>query len=255
MKSLKTNFALIKPQLVNDDSTVRAWFTLKNAQFGNDREIPGLNLGFNTSEKKEVVAQNRLSVLSNLEINPEWIAYADQVHSNRVQVVSQGGIYPTTDGLVTVIPGLTLAIQVADCAAVLLWDSSNKIIGALHAGWRGAAGDIVPNGISKMKKQGANPNTMKAFVSPCISLKNFEIGQEVADQFPDDFVDSQNFDKPHLDLKGFLNYQLQEGGLEPSNIEISDECTIENTFDYFSYRREGPKSGRMMGLIQISNIE
>lgn len=254
MKDLKTKFSLIKPENLEEEKEgIQAWFTLKNQEFGNaDHSISGLNLGFNTSEEKEFIAQNRLALLSSLQIDPDWVAYADQVHSNRVRVVTQGGTYPSTDGLITKVPGLTLGIQVADCAAVLLWDATNKVIAALHAGWRGAAGDIVPKGIEKMVEQDADLEEIKAFVSPCISLKNFEIGQEVADQFPDEFVDYERFEKPHLDLKGFLGYQIVQAGIPESQVEISKECTIENSENFYSYRREGEESGRMLGLIKIN---
>lgn len=253
MKKLRTELSVIEPELVKSDEGIRAWFTLKNREFGlKKNKIPGLNLAFNTSEQKGVVAQNRLALLESLQIDPDWVAYADQVHSNRIQVVTQGGTYPATDGLITQIPGLTLSIQVADCAAVLLWDSTNKVIGALHAGWRGAVGDIVPKGIEMMIGQGANPQNIKAFVSPCLSLKNFEVGQEVAEQFPARFVDYESFRKPHVDLKKFLRHQMEVSDILTSNIEIRKECTIEQEEDFYSYRREGEKSGRMMGLIQIA---
>lgn len=252
MKKLKTDISFIQPKLIESDERIRAWFTLKNEQFNlGKNKIPGLNLAFNTSEGNEIVAQNRLALLESLNLDPEWVAYADQVHSNRIQVVTQGGTYPSTDGLITQIPGLTLTIQVADCAAVLLWDSANKIIGAFHAGWRGAVGDIVPKGIEMMIEQGADPQKTKAFVSPCLSLKNFEVGREVADQFPGQFVDYETYAKPHVNLKNFLRYQMKESGIPESNIEIHEECTIEHPEYFYSYRREGNQSGRMMGLIQI----
>lgn len=252
MKDLTTELALIKPTQL-ETTGIKAWFTLKNKEFGyHNHDIPGLNLGFNTPEKKELVAKNRLALLTGLQIDPEWVAYADQVHSNRIRVVTEGGTYPSTDGLITKIPGLTLSIQVADCAAVLLWDFENKVIGALHAGWRGAAGDIVPKGIQKMKEQGANLQKVKAFVSPCISLENFEIGEEVAEQFPDEFIDYEHYEKPHLDLKSFLKFQLEQSGIQQAHVEIREECTIEDKEHFYSYRREREQSGRMMGLIQIA---
>lgn len=252
MKVSKTDFSLIKPTLLDEGDGIRAWFTLKNKDFNSsENSIPGLNLGFNTPERNEVVAHNRLTLLASLDLDGEWVAYADQVHSNRVRVVTQGGTYPETDGLITRIPGLTLGIQVADCAAVLIWDTENKIVAALHAGWRGAVGDIVPKGINMMKEQGGNPQNMKGFVSPCLSLKNFEIGEEVAVQFPEEYVDYESFEKPHLNLKGFLQHQMIQAGIPVSQIEIRNECTIDQADNLYSFRRKGKQSGRMMGLIQI----
>jgi YfiH family protein len=252
MKELQTKFNFITPKLLQNEQNVRAWFTLKNEEYGQSgRSIPGLNLGFNTTEKKEIVAQNRLALLSSLQIDPDRVAYADQVHSNRIQFVTEEGIYPTTDGLITRMPGLTLGIQVADCAAILMWDTANRVIGALHAGWRGAAGDILPQGIEKMVEQGAVPNQIKLFISPCISQQNFEVGPEVANQFPDQFIDYENYAKPHVDLKGFLTKQALEAGIAQSHIEVREECTIENHDHFYSYRRESDQSGRMLALIQM----
>lgn len=253
MKKLNTEFDLIKPESCVSGTGIEAFFTLKNSSYNQGgQKIAGLNLGYNTPENKEQVARNRLLLLKSLNMDPDWTAYADQVHSNRVQFVTQGGTYPETDGLITRIPGLTLAIQVADCAAVLLWDSKNKIIGALHAGWRGAAGNIVPQGIRRMVEEGADPEYMKAFISPCISQKNFEVGTEVADQFPDRFVNTIDFEKPHVDLKGFLNDQLLDEGINQKSIDIRSECTMDNPDNFYSYRREGAQSGRMLALIKIN---
>ncbi|HKK44139.1 MAG TPA: peptidoglycan editing factor PgeF [Balneolaceae bacterium] len=252
MKESKTDFDLIKPKLLTEDTGIKAWFTLKNAEWGDfNNEISGLNLGFNTPESREIVAHNRLTLLSSLGLNTEWVAYADQVHSNRVRLITQGGTYPETDGLVTQIPGLTLCIQVADCAAVLIWDPQNKIVAALHAGWRGAVGDIVPKGIDMMINRGADLQKIKVFVSPCLSLRNFEVGEEVASQFPKKFVDYKSYDKPHVNLKEFLRYQMVEAGIDRSQIEVREECTVDEADSLYSYRREGDKSGRMMALIQI----
>lgn len=253
MNNLNIDLQLIQPKSLGGPH-MDAWFTLKNS--GHNPEgsrIRGLNLGYNTADSKEVVTQNRSALLSALNIDEDWIAYADQVHSNRIQIVSQGGTYSSTDGLITRIPGLTLAIQVADCAAVLLWDSSANVIAALHAGWRGAVSDIVPKGVRMMVEQGARAEDIHAFVSPCLSLKSFEVGAEVAEQFPEQQVDYTSFEKPHVDLKGFLKHQLLEQGVSDKHVEVHPGCTLQEAEKYYSYRREGNQSGRMMALIQIKN--
>lgn len=253
MSNSKTKLSVVSPEMLEDGSNIRAWFTLKNPHHTTDSQIvPGLNLGFNTPESSNVVSKHRSTLYETLHINPRWVATAKQVHSNKVQEVTQGGTYPATDGLITRVPGLTLAIQVADCAAVLLWDEQNEIIAALHAGWRGAAADIVPVGIERMAELGADPQKIKAFVAPCISVGNFEVGHEVAEQFPDQFVDYDSYKKPHVDLKRFVEHQLREAGVSESNIEIRPECTIADAEQFYSYRREGDQSGRMMALIQMN---
>jgi len=243
----------IKPKFTGDEQIVKAFFTLKNAdRFNENGKIPGLNLGFSTREDRSQIDKNRSFLFDELGMNTKWIARGSQVHSNRVRYVIHGGLFDRTDGLITNIPGLTLAIQVADCAAVLLADKKNKVIGAVHAGWRGAAGRILPNTIHLMKKHGADQENMEAFISPCISLKHFEVGEEVASQFPDEFVDRTSFEKPHVDLKAFLKNEMTERGIPESQIEVDPGCTYGDEEHFYSYRREDDQSGRMFGLIQLN---
>ena len=242
---------VIKPRL-SKTRGVHAFFTLKNEAFSPDsHSIKGLNLGYNTTEAPEIITQNRELLLKETGIDPNRIAFANQVHSNRVKVVTEAGTYAETDGLITQIPQLALAIQVADCAAILLYDENSRTIAAVHAGWRGAAGDIVPRTINKMKQMGSKPQNCRAFISPCISQQNFEVGEEVAEQFPDQFVDYASYKKPHLNLKRFLLHQLTEAGLKNKNIEMHSGCTVREAGSFYSYRREKENSGRMMGVIQL----
>lgn len=216
-----------------------------------NNDIPGLNLGLNTGEEETIVLRNRALLLNEIGIDDDQIAFATQVHGTNIEVIHKGGTYENTDALVTNTPTLALAIQVADCAAVLLGDTENRVIGAAHAGWRGAASNIIPKTISKMKSLGADPKYMSAFISPCISQENFEVGEEVASQFPDEFIDRSNFKKPHVDLKSFIRQQLLEMGMFDSKIELNKHCTISDE-RFYSYRRQKEKSGRMMGVIKLN---
>lgn len=242
---------VIRPKIFRND-WVKAFFTLRNNSISSEEQsISGLNLGFNTGEAPEIITQNRQLLLDKYHIKSDHISFANQVHSNRVKIVTKGGTYAETDGLITEVPGLALAIQVADCAAVLIADMKSTTIAAVHAGWRGAADDIIPRTMEKMQNLGGDPKDFKAFISPCISLKNFEVGQEVAEQFPDRFVNYQSFEKPHINLKDFLRYQLTESGLKSDNVQSHPGCTVENMDTYYSYRREQDQSGRMMAIIQL----
>ncbi len=210
----------IYPDIFEGSKKVKAFFTLKNEHVtGNERLIRGLNLGFNTNEAPEIVKTNRRILIKEFNLASNWIAFANQVHSNRVKVVANGGTYADTDALITQVPGLALAIQVADCAAVLVADEKAGIVAAIHAGWRGAAGDIVPRSIQKMIDLGSIPSHCRVFVSPCISQSEFEVGKEVANQFPVQFVNFEENEKPHINLKAFLQSQLIESGIKPENIQ------------------------------------
>lgn len=244
---------LYKPEALND-GTVSAWFTLKNADFFNTKNvIPGLNLGFNTSASSQVIEHN-LKLLSKEIATPiSHIAYAKQVHGIEIKEVTTGGLAGDCDGLITTTQGLALAIQVADCVAVLFYDKEQKIVAAVHAGWRGAADGIIPKAIELMRNKGSKTENIWVFTSPCISMKMFEVGAEVAEQFPKAFVDTQSFDKPRVDLKGFVTHQLIELGILDQHIECSEGCTVIDESLYYSYRREGEQSGRMMAIIKLNN--
>lgn len=251
MKLSNKQLELIRPEVLNRSDGIQAWFTCKNAAyFGTEQYVPGLNLGFNTNEQKSVVARHRRELLSVLKIDENKIAYAEQVHGNEVRIVEESGTFQGVDALVSKTPGLTLAIQVADCAAVLMADPGNGVIAAVHAGWRGAAGDILPKTIRKMVELGAQESSIYAFISPCISEHNFEVGPEVAEKFPAEFINYESYQKPHVDLKGFLNHQLLGQGLKKDSIEVHKGCTVDDARQFYSYRREQQESGRMLGLIR-----
>ena len=244
---------LIRPRIFEGEPKIDAWFTLKNARKVNkNAPIAGLNLGSDAGSIDPSVEQNRELLFQALDLNSDQVAFAQQVHGTRLQTVSGSGIYPETDGMVTQVPGLALAIQVADCAAVLLAEPAACTVAAVHAGWRGAAGGILPKAVVRMKELGSDPADIRAFVSPCISLKHFEVGEEVAEQFPDAFIDRVRFDKPHVNLKSFLRHQLIGEGIVEEQIELDEGCTIEDSGRFYSYRREKEQSGRMLGLIRLN---
>lgn len=247
---MSSHIKFIRPKILNS-SEISSWFTLRNEEITqNNQVIPGLNLAFNTSESKAVIEHNRKILLNEIGLKQNEIVFGKQVHATDVRLVNEAGTYADTDAFVTNTRGLALAIQVADCAAVLLGDEENKVIGAAHAGWRGAAGGIVPKTIQQMVEAGADIQHIKVFVSPCITFSRFEVGDEVADQFPEQFVDRVNFKKPHIDLKAFLKYELLKDGISEANIEIDEGCTITEE-KFYSYRRQKNKSGRMMGVIKL----
>lgn len=242
----------IRPTFATLHEQLNAGFTLKNPSINEGELIPGLNVGRNTADDPERVEENRQAIYRQFGLDPEWVAWGDQVHSSRVRFVTSGGVYPETDGLVTNVPGLALVIQVADCAAVLLADPKTHVVAAVHAGWRGAAGLIVENAVQKMIEKRAQPANIHAYISPCISQYNFEVGSEVAELFPDEVVNYEKYKKPHIDLKQFIYNQLTDQGIQRTNIEVDGHCTIEDEDLFYSYRREQDSSGRMLGFIQYN---
>lgn len=183
--------------------------------------------------------------------DPETMAIGVQVHGIHVRWVERNGLYPDTDGLITRTAGLTLGIKVADCAAILFSDPINGIAAAVHAGWRGAVDGIHHNAIGMMVEAGTNPQDIVAWISPCIGIAAFEVGEEVAVQFPERFVRREGFDKPHVDLGGFLESDLISAGLNPTNLSRDGRCTVEHPDLFWSFRREKESAGRMLAMITI----
>lgn len=173
-----------------------------------------------------------------------------QVHGDAVAVVRAGGIVPAHDALVTDVPDLLLTVVSADCALILLADAGAGVIGACHSGWRGTVSGIAGRTVEAMRSLGAAPAATYAWLGPCISAEAFEVGEEVADQFPmGAVVRRPDWPRPHVDLAAALVRQLVEAGLSEGHVEVDSACTALDTVRFYSYRAEGGTSGRMVGYI------
>jgi YfiH family protein len=243
---------LIRPVIFSPFESVQCIFTKANRHISSQRsdKIEGLHLGAFSHGDDVSVKENYFLLFDTLGWDGNHLAIARQVHGTRVMTVGEPGVYPDCDGLVTNITGLTIGIQVADCAAIVLFEPEARIAAALHAGWRGAVSGIVFDGLNSMMNLGGDASKVLAYISPCISLQNFEVGAEVAKLFPDEFCDYTSFDKPHVDLSGFVASQLKSKGVLEKNIESSNHCTFAED-QFYSYRRERESAGRMLALIKI----
>ncbi|NND71177.1 MAG: peptidoglycan editing factor PgeF [Rhodothermales bacterium] len=226
---------------------VIAGFSTRNGGV-SEGHLSSLNLSYSVEDSRELVERNREIFFGHFGIALNELVTAGQVHGTQIVVVDSPGFVPKCDGLVSSVPDLFLCITAADCAAVLFADDVNGVIGACHAGWRGAAGGIVGSTIRKMESLGADTATIRAYVGPCISNDHFEVGEEVAQQFPDKYVDRSGI-KPHIDLKAYILACLKDEGLQADRIELSDSCTFRDSTRFFSHRAHAGKTGRMMGFI------
>lgn len=209
-----------------------------------------LNLALHVGDANDAVAANRRRLGDALGLGPERWVTADQVHGARVATVAAPGPVAATDGLVTRTPGLLLTIAVADCAAVLLADVEAGVVGACHAGWRGAVGGVVGATVRAMQALGAEAARLRAYVGPCIGPASFEVGPEVAARFgAAHVVRPAGAARPHVDLPGALRAQLRAAGLPEGAVETSGHDTMDEAGRFFSYRASGGTTGRMLGVI------
>jgi len=151
---------------------------------------------------------------------------------------------PDVDAVVSA-KEVTLALPIADCVPVLLFDKKTRNIGLVHAGWRGLAGQIVNKSVTSMIQHGSKAKDTIAVLGPAICVNCYEVGEEVAKNF-DEQVINRDFDKPHIDLQKETLNQLRETGVP--NIEDIGICTFENVDRFYSARASG-ETGRFMAFI------
>ncbi len=209
-----------------------------------------LNLGLSTKDEEKHVLANRRRLFEAVGFSVENLAITGQVHGTDLIEVDTPGLYVGYDAMVTRQRGVLLCLSAADCASVLMADAENQIVGACHAGWRGAAGGIVGKTLKALLERGAELDALKAYVSPCISMQNFEVGDEVACQFDSKFVYKiEGKEKPRVDIKEAILSQLVDAGVSLDAIEVSPHCTYADRSQFFSYRAEKGVTGRHMGFI------
>lgn len=205
-----------------------------------------LNLG-GTDDLPENIAENRRRALNDLSIAFEQVSYLNQIHSN---TVCRGAVGKQTgDALVTNQPGLALAVGAADCYPVLFYDANNKVIGAAHCGWKGTLGRIVKNAIEEMLVLGAEKKHLKIAIGQGISAKNYEVSEELISQFREAGFPETCWAGRQLDLLTANRFVAMEAGILPENIWSMNRCTTEP--DFFSYRRDKGRTGRMWAVIML----
>ena len=215
-----------------------------------------MNLSFHVGDNPENVKENRNRFFGSLGIDQRTLAIPGQVHGDSVLQVFTEGEYPSCDALITQRQELYLVVSIADCLPIFLYDPETKSIAAVHTGWRGSKAKILSKTIEELSgKLNVQPEHLIAFVGPSAGVCCYEVGDEVAQEFPEQFVKQKGGAKPHLDLKEYNKSLLLSAGVLEQNIEVSDYCTICNPELFHSYRRDGNKSGRMMGVIGMKSKE
>lgn len=218
---------------------------------GSTGPFASMNLGLFTTDIPDQVEANLRDHCQSLGIPVNQLAISRQVHGAEVLNVKTPGRYEGFDALVTDRQDIYLGISTADCCPILLYDPERQAVGAVHAGWRGAASSILPKTIDQMILAfGCRPEHILTYLGTCIGPMSYEVGEEVADQFPDVFLrPGPTEGKYYLDLKGCLFAQALAAGILAEHIGASHHTTYDEPELFFSYRRDGVTSGRMLSLI------
>lgn len=218
----------------------------------------GLNCGWGSGEDLEIVRENR-RLAADAVLPGARIVSPHQIHS--AEVVAAGDWpdddRPHADALVTDRPGILLGILTADCAPILFADPGAGVVGAAHAGWKGALAGVTDRTIEAMEKLGAQRARIAAAVGPCIARASYEVDHSFHDRFTaqdpanDRFFTEGPAGKPHFDLEAYVLHRLATAGL--TRIEALGQDTYAQEDRFYSYRRAThngePSYGRQISLI------
>lgn len=220
-----------------------------------------LNLSFSTADRRENVIGNRQKLLRALNIPDDFLLTIKQSHSDKVILLDKS-INPqkehgiAADALVTDRSSIALAVQVADCYPILLIDIKKRVIANIHAGWRGALKGIVRNTLKAMEDHfDCQAKDLLAIIGPGIGKCCYEVGREVIERFQklapqgSIFWQQTSMGSYFLDLLGILKSQFFLQGLVIKQIKSLELCTSCHLNLFFSYRKEGKDSGRMMAIV------
>lgn len=207
-----------------------------------------LIVGFTNKSFSHLPPNDRTEISKLLSLNPNTIVKPKQVHSNIVEKCNQPGEILNIDGIITTNADLVLSIQVADCIPIFLYDKQSKVIGLVHAGWKGISDGIVENCIDLLNKNISNLKDVKILLGPSIRQCCFEIGPEVVELFDQKFMIDGKGDRSYLDLQNSVIEKFIMNGITKNNITEIHECTY-CSGNYHSFRRNGKKAGRMIAMM------
>lgn len=220
----------------------------------------GLNCGYGSSDQTEAVSVNRGRVAEALGVTAETLVGVHQVHSSKV-VTADGPLAQgiKADALVTATPGIAISVLTADCQPVLFADAAAGVVGAAHAGWRGALSGVLEATIDAMVAAGAQRARIRAVIGPTISQRAYEVGPEFMDSFTaedpgyDRFFAAGRGDRLQFDLPGFGLFRLRAAGI--AEAAWTGHCTYSDPARFYSYRysvhHHVADYGRLIASIRI----
>jgi YfiH family protein len=208
------------------------------------------NLGDHVGDDPAAVAANRKRLAAAVGLTDDRVVWMNQVHGDRVIVVDEpvDGPVADTDGLVTTIPRLALAVMTADCVPVLMADARAGVVAAVHAGRIGAQNGVVVRAVEAMLGAGAHADDISVLLGPAVSGRNYEVPAAMADEVEAALPGSRTTTSrgtPGLDLRAGIARQLT--GLGITAVDVDPRCTVEDR-NLFSHRRDAP-TGRLASLV------
>ncbi len=245
--------------LTSDALTVKHGFFTRRGG-ASSGVFAGLNCGPGSSDQSDVVKINRARVAEAMGLRPEALVSLNQIHSSIVATLTEPPpARIAADAMVTNVPGIGLGILTADCQPVLFADAAAGVIGAAHAGWRGAKEGVLTATVNAMLALGATRTGIVAVIGPCISQAAYQVGPEFFDAFTADDPENARFfaggpgDRMRFDLPAFGLHQLRQTGI--GHAQWTRHCTYGDPDRLYSFRRTTHQGeadyGRLISVIRL----
>ena len=259
----KGNIHYLEPKLMAPAAISVQGFTTRHEGVSR-APFNSLNLGINTTDSSHSVQGNRSLLARTFGTKVEKLVSVSQAHGTDLLVIEQPNpdyghfLKIECDGIITNQAGVMIAVGVADCLPLLLLDPVKRVVAALHAGWKGTAGNIAAKGVESLVKLfGSNCHDIIAAAGPAIGSCCYEVDSPVRDAFLQSGLDwgscttESGEGKWKLDLAAANRLQLLAAGLDAENIEVAQQCVCCQHDWFFSYRRDGQETGRQAGFIML----
>jgi len=241
---------IIRSNILSEQNNLVFGLSSKVGDYKNE------NFHFNMSksigDNEEKVNRNRKLFFNKLNLSEDNVVIQKQTHGDIINVINSADQNLEGDAIITSTPNIGLAISTADCNNIFIYDKSKKVIAAVHSGWKGTEIKILEKTLNKLKDEyNSDPKDLIVYAGPAISKENYEVGEEVASKFDEKYIEQKNnSDKYLLDLKKANMDMVLKFGVPEANIQFSQMCSYKSE-ELQSYRREGEKSGRALGIIAL----
>lgn len=258
MKRLTSDKRMLEYGILKPYSNIFAFSTTRHGGCG-EGAYATFNCTHYCGDRPESVVSNLETLAACLPQRPQCLVIPRQTHTTNVRVITEvpgSEELHEVDAVVTNLKDFCLCVSTADCVPVLLYDTKNQVVAAIHAGWRGTVGRIVEKTLDVMGSRFATEGKdVVACIGPSISLESFEVGDEVYAAFEEAGFEmsriARKYEKWHLDLWEANRLQLLAHGVLPEHIEVAGICTYQQHEDFFSARRLGIKSGRILSGVMM----
>ncbi|MBU0519433.1 peptidoglycan editing factor PgeF [bacterium] len=210
------------------------------------------NIFENPAEVDPVVHRRKL--IERISGDSHTMVGSKQVHGAAILETDKEGFQDGFDAFITMQPRLYLTVAVADCLPLFFADDAGQVVALVHAGWRGTEKSICKKVVTALHENfQVAPERLTVLMGPCISQSAYEVGPEVAEQFPSEAICKGKDDRWYLSLKKANLSQLRAAGVRDDHVYYDDRCTFAHDNLFFSYRRDGSAAGRMIAAIGITN--